>query len=170
MGLLNLATARAFGAGKLIAVEPDAQRRRRAETCGADEVLTPEEAGARLRQAADFVVNGPGHPEVIRQALTYVRPGGVALLFTPTAAGVLTELDLGELYFREISLVPSYSCGPDDTRQAYELIRRGKVQPERLVTHRFSLENVQQAYETARSGGRVIKVVVNMLAPAPDQP
>jgi L-iditol 2-dehydrogenase len=50
--------------------------------------------------------------------------------------------------------VPSYSCGPDDTRKAYELIRTGKVRPERLVTHRFGLDNVQEAYEMARRGAR----------------
>jgi L-iditol 2-dehydrogenase len=162
MGLLNLAAAGALGAGRLVAVEPDADRRRFALACGAAEALTPEEASQALREAVDFVIIGPGHPEVIRQALTYVRPGGVALLFTPTAAGVATPLDLGELYFREVSLVPSYSCGPDDTRQAYELLRQGRVRVETLVTHRFALENVQQAYDTARRGGSAIKVLVTL--------
>jgi L-iditol 2-dehydrogenase len=160
MGLLNLAAARAFGARRLAAVEPDDFRRQLALDYGADTALTPAEAEGALRQAVDFVVVGPGHPEVIRQALGYVRPGGVALLFTPTGTGVTTPLDLGELYFREVSLVPSYSCGPDDTRQAYDLLRHGRVAVEGLVTHRFGLENIQQAYDTARAGGPAIKVVV----------
>jgi L-iditol 2-dehydrogenase len=164
MGLLNLLAARALGVSRLTAVEPDLDRRRFACAHGADEALTPEEASQSLREAVDFVIIGPGHPEVIRQALGYVRPGGVALLFTPTAAGVTTALDLSELYFREISLIPSYSCGPDDTRQAYELLRRRQVQPEGLVTHRFPLEEVQQAYDTARRGGSAIKVLVTMPA------
>src|SRR5262249_34657292 len=112
--------------------------------------------------AVDFVIVGPGHPEVIRQSLGYVRPAGVALLFTPTAAGVTTALDLGELYFREVSLIPSYSCGPDDTRPAYEPPRPGQVRTEELVTHRFALEEVQAAYDTARRGGSAIKVLVTM--------
>jgi L-iditol 2-dehydrogenase len=160
MGLLNLAAARALGARRLVAVEPDDFRRRLALEHGADTALTPAEAEQALRQAVDFVIIGPGHSEVIRQALAYVRPGGVAVLFAPTATGVTTPLDLGDLYFREVSLVPSYSCGPDDTRQAYELLRHGRVAPEGLVTHRFRLDNIQQAYETARAGGPAIKVVV----------
>jgi L-iditol 2-dehydrogenase len=160
MGLLNLMAARALGARQLIAVEPDAVRRDFALSCGADRVLTPDEASRELSEAVDFVVVGPGHPEVIRQALAYVRPGGAALLFTPTATGVTTALDLGDLYFREISLVPSYSCGPEDTREAYELLRQGRVQPEQLVTHRFTLDNIQEAYDTARRGGAAIKVLV----------
>jgi len=160
MGLLNLAAARALGIARLFAVEPDADRRRLALAQGAADALTPEEAGRILAAAADFVVIGPGHPDVIRQALTYVRPGGSALLFTPTPTGVTTALDLGDLYFREVSLVPSYSCGPEETRQAYELLRQGRVRVESLVTHRFRLENIQQAYETTRRGGPALKVLV----------
>jgi L-iditol 2-dehydrogenase len=160
MGLLNLAVARALRAGPLFGIEPDPDRRRLARDCGADEGLTPAEAGEKLAGKMDFVVIGPGHPEVIRQALGYVRPGGTALLFTPTPTGVLTPLDLGELYFREVSLVPSYSCGPEETRQAYEMLRRGQIPTARLVTHRFPLEQVQEAFETARGGGKALKVLV----------
>src|SRR5205807_6875020 len=121
---------------------------------------TPEEAEEELADFAEFVIIGPGHPDVIRQALAYVRPGGTALLFTPTPSEVLTPLDLGELYFREVSLVPSYSCGPEDTRRAYELLRNHRVRPEALVTHRFPLPEIQRAYETARRGGSALKVLV----------
>jgi L-iditol 2-dehydrogenase len=113
-----------------------------------------------LQQQADFVVIGPGHPQVIRQALAYVRPGGTALLFTPTPVGVLTELDLHDLYFREVSLVPSYSCGPEDTHQAYDLLRTGRVSVDGLITDRFPLERVQEAYDMARRGGPALKVLV----------
>ena len=159
MGLLNVQVARAFGANEVFAVEPDADRREAAVRCGAV-ALTPEEAGERLRRAMDLVVVGPGFPEVIRQSLGYVRDAGVACLFTPTATGVVTELDLGDLYFRDVSLVPSYSCGPDDTRCGYELLREGRVEPIQLITHRFRLEDVQSAFDTARRGGSAIKVIV----------
>jgi len=157
MGLLNLAAARALGVRQLVAVEPDPFRRRQALAYGADEALTPAEAAAH---AADFVIIGPGHPEAIAQALACVRAGGAALLFTPTPTGIRTSLDLGDLYFREVRLLPSYSCGPEDTRRAYQLLRDGRVQPERLVTHRFPLAQVQDAYDAARRGGEVLKVLV----------
>jgi len=160
MGMLNLMTARALGAAKLVAVEPDDHRRALAPRFGARAALTPQEAGEQLKHQADWVVIGPGHPAVITQSLNYVRPGGTAVLFTPTATSVRTELDLGELYFREVSLVPSYSCGPLDTRAAYNLLRCGAVDPQPLITHRFPLEQVQRAFETARAGGAALKVVV----------
>lgn len=160
MGLLNLAAARALGSSHLTAVEPDTTRRSMALVCGADHALTPEEAGRQLQQQADFVIIGPGFPEVIQQALQYVRSGGVAVLFTPTATGVLTPLDLGELYFREVTLAPSYSCGPDDTRQAAGLLRSGAVNPLPIVTHRFALSGIQEGFDTARRGGTAVKVLI----------
>jgi L-iditol 2-dehydrogenase len=160
MGLLNIQAARAFGAREVLAVEPDPARREAARSCGADSVLTPVQAETSLSRNMDVVVIGPGLADVIRQALGFVRDAGVACLFAPTATGVLTSLDLGELYFREVSLVPSYSCGPGDTRLAYKLLRAGRVRGSPLITHRFALADVQSAYDTARCGGAAIKVVV----------
>ncbi|MCS6976458.1 MAG: alcohol dehydrogenase catalytic domain-containing protein [Gemmatales bacterium] len=162
MGMLNLMTARAFGAARLLAVEPDPIRARLARKYGADMVLSPEQARSDTRQIADWVVIGPGHPDVIRDALHYVRPAGTAILFTPTPDGVTTNLDLGESYFREVSLIPSYSCGPEDTREAYNLLRMGQVDPRPLITHRFPLSEAQTAFDTARAGGAALKVVVEM--------
>ncbi len=54
-----------------------------------------------------------------------------------------------DLYFREIRLVPSYSCGPNDTRGALDLLSRGVVQRSQVVTHEFPLDEVVAAYRTA---------------------
>src|SRR5262249_45041237 len=138
---------------------PHPARREMARRLGAV-ALTPEEAQGRLRRTVDLVVIGPGFPEVIRQALDYGRDAGVACLFTPTATGVRTDLDLGDLYFRDVSVVPSSSCGPADTRLAYGLLREGRVEPRPLVSARFPLDEVQAAFDAAKRGGPVIKAIV----------
>lgn len=164
MGLLNLAAARALGTKRLWAIEPDPQRARLARDFGADDVFHPDELLARAAEpgfeGADYVIVGPGVPDVVLGAVRYARSGGSVVLFTPTPDGATTPLDLGDLYFREISLIPSYSCGPADTRRAYELLRTGKVRVDRLVTHRYRLDEIQEAYETAKRGGSVLKVLV----------
>ncbi len=169
MGLLNLMAARALGTRTLWAVEPDPDRRERALRCGADEALAPGEAARKIAadlEGADFVIVGPGDSGVIRESLAYVRSGGSVVLFTPTPAGCATLLDLNDLYFRELRLVPSYSCGPRDTRQAYDLLRRGAVNARPLITHSFSIERVQEAYDTAKRGGKALKVLVVFEDPA----
>jgi L-iditol 2-dehydrogenase len=165
MGLLNIQTAKALGTKEVWAVEPNEFRRRKALEVGASQALSPEEMVDRTKsksfEGADYVVVGPGFPSVIEQATTYVRGGGSVLLFTPTASGVKTSLDLGDLYFREIKLLPSYSCGPTDTRRAYELLRTGRVDPSPIITHRFVLEEIQEAYNTAKQGGSGLKVLID---------
>ena len=162
MGLLNLMAARALRTETLVAVEPDPHRRECALRCGADEALEPDAAGdmAQRMGGADFVVVGPGDSAVIRESLAYARDGGSVVLFTPTPAGSPTPLDLNDLYFREVSLVPSYSCGPQETRQAYDLLRRGAVDVRPLITHSFHIGRVQEAYDTAKRGGKTLKVMV----------
>ena len=64
-----------------------------------------------------------------------------------------------DLYFNETRLVPSYSCGPDDTRQAMELIHGGVLNAQELVTHRFPLTQISEAYEQAQKPDS-LKVVV----------
>lgn len=159
MGLLNLQTARAFGASEVFAIEPDASRRAWATRLGAI-ALSPVEAQEQLRRSIDIVVIGPGFPDVILQSLELVRNAGVACLFTPTATGVKTELDLGDLYFRDVSIVPSYSCGPRDTEIAAQLLRSKAVTGP--ISHRFPLERIQEAFDTARGGGAAVKVVVTL--------
>ena len=64
-----------------------------------------------------------------------------------------------DLYFNETRLVPSYSCGPDDTRQALELVRLGVLNARELITHRFPLTHIGEAYEQAQKPDS-LKVVV----------
>jgi L-iditol 2-dehydrogenase len=63
------------------------------------------------------------------------------------------------LYFNEVRLVPSYSCGPDDTREALKLVDRGVLNARELVTHRFPLTQISEAYEQAQKP-ESLKVVV----------
>lgn len=164
MGLLNIQAARALGTKEVWGVEPDETRRRLAHQLGATRTMTPdamEEAASRAGfPGADYVIVGPGLPEVIVQSLQYVRPGGTILLFAPTPPKLTTVLDLGDVYFREIRIIPSYSCGPKDTRKAYDLLRTGKLDPRPIITHRFPLPSVQAAYNTAKRGGTALKVIV----------
>src|SRR5438046_3033900 len=110
---------------------------------------------ARAHPPSPSLQPDPGCAPPARRADSAAR--GTALPLAPTPTGMLTPLDLGPLYCREVSLVPSSSCGPPDTRRAYELLRTGRVRVDGLVTHRFPLENVQEAFDMARRGGPVLK-------------
>ncbi len=120
-------------------------------------------AGARRSSGGkgfDFVFVGPGKPDVIREAADSVSAGGTLLLFTMAAPGEQLTLSPHDLYFREVRLVPSYSCGPDDTRAALELIASGRIAVEDLVTHRFPIEDAEEAFDRARNPEGSVKVMI----------
>ena len=54
----------------------------------------------------------------------------------------------------------SYSCGPNDTREAVAHIRRGAVRAEGLVTHRFPLERTEEAFRVTSEAGDSLKAIV----------
>ena len=108
----------------------------------------------------DFVFVGPGKGGVVRSAYDAVAPGGTLLLFTMTPPGEEVALPGHDLYFREVSLVPSYSCGPDDTRESLDLLASRRVAVADLVTHRFPIERAVEAFARAKDPNDSIKVMI----------
>lgn len=166
-GQLAVRVARASGAIGIAAADRVASRLALAEASGAgglvDVATEPLAAGARrLSQGRgfDFVFVCPGKSEVIREALQTVAPGGTLLVFTMAPPGEIWPVDLYELYFREIAVVPSYSCGPDDTREALTAIASGRIAVADLVSHRFGIAEAVAAFDRAREPEGSMKVVI----------
>ena len=64
------------------------------------------------------------------------------------------------LYFRDITLVTSYSCGPPDTREALDIVALGEVTARQVVTHRYPLEDAADAFATVAEAGESLKTLV----------
>jgi len=165
-GQLALRLARASGASALAAADLVPGRIAAARESGAGDVVDvgrePLAAGARRRSGGrgfDFVFVCPGKPAVIRETAGAVAPGGTLLVFTMAAPGESWSADLNGLYFREIAVVPSYSCGPDDTREALDAIASRRVPVADLVSHRFPIARAPEAFARARQADGSMKVV-----------
>jgi L-iditol 2-dehydrogenase len=63
------------------------------------------------------------------------------------------------VYFRDLSLVASYSCGPDDTREAMRALVEGRARPAEVGVHEVRLEGVAEAYRSMRDA-RLVKPIV----------
>jgi L-iditol 2-dehydrogenase len=167
MGILNILVARAFGAGRIIAADRVPYRLERARQAGAEVLvdIARQDLAAAVREAtagamAQRVMVGPGSVEAMAQGIAACAPGGTVLFFTPTPPGEKLAIEPHHLYFNEINLVSSYSCGPDDTRQALALIERRIITAEDLVTHRFPLARAAEAFALTAKGGDSLKALV----------
>jgi len=108
----------------------------------------------------------PGKAEVLAEASGLAAPGGTLLMFTMAAAQERLSLPLQELYFREVSVVPSYSCGPSEMKEALDLLVSRRVSVDDLVTHRFPLSQARQAFARAKEAEGSLKVVLTS-SPSP---
>lgn len=167
MGVLHVLALRHFGAERVIGSDLVPYRLRRARELGADSVIDASEhdTAEALEEMtwgrmADLVVVGPGSVEALRTGISCAAPGGTVLMFTPANPGEVLAFEPNEMYFKDVNLVTSYSCGPPDTREALALVEAGVVTAEKVVTHRFPLEQTAEAYRLTAEARESLKCIV----------
>jgi L-iditol 2-dehydrogenase len=166
MGMLHVKLARHAGAGVIIGADLFDRRAARAKELGADAglVVSGDNLVEQVRDAtkgamADVVIVGPGTTRAITTGIACAGKGATVVQFTATPPGDDLEVKPHDLYFNETRLVPSYSCGPEETREALALVERGVINAAELVTHRFPLDRIGDAYATAQKP-ESLKVIV----------
>jgi L-iditol 2-dehydrogenase len=161
-GQLAIRLARSMGGSRVGAADRIASRLAVAPASGASELfdVSGETLGKVVREPFDFVFVGPGNAAVLESALAAVAPGGTLLAFTMAAPEEQLTVSLNELYFREVEIVPSYSAGPDDMREALSLVAGRRVEVADLVTHRFPIGRARKAFERARDPDGSVKVLL----------
>lgn len=145
MGLLHLLALRAVHPGvSCTVVDRDPERLETAHGFGAEETATMLD-DATIRPAVDAVFDTIGSPALLDRALEPARPGAVAVLFAHGAPDEPLQLDFHRLFRNELTVTSSYSSGRADQVRAYELLAAGRIRPGRMVTHRFPLEEFEEA-------------------------
>ncbi len=166
-GCLHLLAARARGASTICVSDVRPSRRRLAGELGADAVFdanedVPRLVKQKLGRGADVVIVGAAAQQAIGQALESVDRGGKILFFAPLGPDESFALPFNDVFWRNgITLTSSYGAGPADLRLALELIASGRVEVERLVTHRLPLAEVQKAFGLMLSAEDSLKIIID---------
>lgn len=167
-GLLGIHLARAYGAGKILAVDIIPYRLDMAVKFGADAALLPEEnIPGRLREMnsgllADLVFVCTGATSGQAQALSCVERGGTVLFFAPTAPGDEFPVSINDLFFRnDITLTTSYGAAPLDSFQALGLIQAPAIRVRDMITHRLPLAETGKGFELVAKAQESMKVIIH---------
>jgi L-iditol 2-dehydrogenase len=111
-------------------------------------------------RGADAVILAVGNNGLIRPAMDAARPGGRVLLFAQTQRGEVI-IDPAAICVDEKSLVGSYSASIDLQEQSVRFVMDREMDLERLISHRFPLQESEQALElAARPQPSSMKVVI----------
>jgi len=164
-GILFIKLAKALGAGIVGVVDVDGRRLDAALAAGADVALAagadvPERWAEHAGRPADRVVVCTGAPAAAEAALRSVDRGGTVLFFAVGTPGESLAVDFNPFWRNSVTLATSYGAAPLDNRQALELLAHGAVRVDDMVTHRFSLDEIGEAFRTAARPGDCLKVVV----------
>jgi L-iditol 2-dehydrogenase len=166
-GILLGLVAREKGARLLVGSDPDPARRAHSVRLGFDVVLDPlEDLSKKVKRengegaGADVVFVLPSFEEAVLAALSAAAPAGRIVFYSPVEPGKVWRLVPHDAYLRDLTLRFSYSCGPGEIREALELIDKGVVRADRIVTHRVLLARADEAFRLGVSKGEVLKVVV----------
>jgi threonine 3-dehydrogenase len=159
IGLFSIAVARACGAAKIFAIEPNAARRELARTMGANVLLDPRDASleAEVKAATggngvDVLLEMSGHPAAIQQGFRLLRMGGRASLLGIPAKPV--ELDLANAVIFKGAQVHGINGRKmyETWFQAEALIRDRGVDLTPVITHRLPLAQFDEAMKLLESG------------------
>jgi L-iditol 2-dehydrogenase len=164
IGLLAADCALTMGAARVVVV---GRGYRLAKAAGlgfdtVDSVSGDPVAAARSRTGglgADVVLECAGVPEMVNAALAIARRGGrVAAVGIPTEG---VTINLQRVVLDEVELVGSRASA-GEMRRVMPLVEQGRIRVSELITHRFPLEQYQQAIDTFndRASG-AIKIIVN---------
>lgn len=168
VGLSTVMGAVLAGASTIVAVDPLETRRAAAVDLGATHACAPSEAVELIRsltdgRGADYVFEAVGIPSVQEECLRAARPGGTVVFSGISPMGSATNLPGAVLVREEKTVMGSYygTCDPARDFPLYlRYYEEGKLPLDKLVTKRYSLEEINEAYADMLSGVTARGVVV----------
>jgi L-iditol 2-dehydrogenase len=111
-------------------------------------------------RGVDNVIVAAGNVKAIEASFPLVRKGGKILLFGIPPQGSVFGFDASNAFIREIKLIPSYSTTENEMERALEMMETGMIRLSGMITHRFHLNQVSEAFQVADDPRSSLKVMV----------
>lgn len=108
---------------------------------------------------ADGIFMTSGADKAIGTALKYVRNGGKILVFSSTPSD-LSAYPNNEIYYRELTVMGSYSPAPVDLKDSLALLKEGKVNVKGISTV-YNLDDIQKAFDDTMAN-KIMKAYIKV--------
>jgi threonine dehydrogenase-like Zn-dependent dehydrogenase len=168
IGLCTTAGAKLMGASFIIGVESDPVRMEMAKRMGADIVIDPKQAHVveevkRLTSGgADVAIEALGIQETFENCLRCLRPGGTLSSLGVYSGKLQVPYDAFAAGIGDYKIVTTLCPGGKERmRRLMAIVQSKRFDPTPLLTHRFSLDQIVEAYDLfgSRRDG-VLKVAI----------
>lgn len=165
IGLLILQLVRLAGAARVIITATRDKGRELAQKLGADLVLNPREVDVTrevekfLGERAEVVIECVGKAETMRESLNLVRPRGRVVWFGVANPKLEIRISPFHIYRNEITLRGAF-VNPYTTKRAIDLLASGRVRVKELITHRYPLDQLDEAMRTYKTDKGRVKIMM----------
>jgi alcohol dehydrogenase len=166
VGLSVLLTAQLYSPSAILMIDLDEKRLAVAQKLGATQLINSTDGKAaehvmKLTENAgvDVAIEAVGLPATFGICQAIVAAGG--RIANVGVHGKPVELHLEKLWDRNIALTTRL-VDTATTPMLLKMVRSGRLQPAQLVTHRFAMSDILQAYDTFGNAARqgALKVVL----------
>ncbi len=170
IGLAALLTTQFYSPAEIIMVDLDGNRLEVAKRFGATATVKGSGVEASRRVMAltggrgvDTAVEAVGIPATFELCQEIVAPGGV--IANIGVHGVKADLHLERLWSQNIAITTRL-VDTISTPMLLKTVQSGKIDPGKLITHRFKLDQILDAYDTFERAAstRALKVIIETAA------
>ena len=166
VGLAVLLTAQFYSPAAIIVIDLDDKRLEVAKTFGATNLVNSADGKAAQHVmeltegvGVDVAIEAAGLPSTFTICQDIVAAGG--RIANVGVHGKPVELHMEKLWDRNIALTTRL-VDTVTTPMLLKVVRSGKLQPSKLVTHRFAMKEIMKAYDTFGNAAKegALKVVL----------
>lgn len=163
VGLSALLTAQFYSPGEIIVVDPDQNRLDVAKAFGATRVVREDPVAAIMKltggKGVDVAMEAVGLPATFGICQSIIGAGG--RIANIGVHGKSVELHLEKLWSSNIAITTRL-VDTVSTPLLLRTVRAKKVEPLKLITHRFPLREIMKAYDTFGNAAkeRALKVIL----------
>ena len=167
VGLASIMTARLYGPSRIIALDLDDNRIEKARAFGASDGVNSGSDGFVEAVRAmtdglgvDVAIEAVGIPETFETCLRLVRPGGHVA--NVGVHGKPVQLPLQDLWIEDITITMGL-VSTSTTPMLLQLVEQDKLPAAMFATHRFTFDQVLDAYDTFSRAAdtKALKVVIS---------
>ncbi|MGC2571667.1 MAG: alcohol dehydrogenase catalytic domain-containing protein, partial [Candidatus Nitrosopolaris sp.] len=153
IGLLHLQISKKLYDARTMVVGKIPHRIEIAKLLGADAIINNIDTNNSAKDilnltngiGSSIIIIATSDPAALRLALSIASKGSIINIFAGIAGGNHIFLDPNWLHYNQVAITGSFSSTPHMLQQAARLASYGKINLSRMVSHRYSLNEVQEA-------------------------
>ncbi len=167
IGLAALLTAQFYSPAEIVMIDIDDNRLAVSKQLGATATVNAKDSGAvdqimKMTNGigVDVAIEAVGTPATFTMCENIIAPGGI--IANVGVHGVKVDLHLERLWSHNITITTRL-VDTVTTPMLLKSVQSKKLDPQKLITHRFTLDNILEAYETFAKAAdtKALKVIIS---------